>query len=173
MSPGHPQGRHCLDSAQGSASSFEPGKRSPGSGQERSRGQESVWAPCLPLNTPPPPPVPAPAHSHGQDPAAENSRKVLLDENPFFSDEFAICRGRQTVSDLLVEPAVGMRYLVFAAVSQKGACSLMANALHGGCSRSWFFFHACINPLVLFAFLATERATDASLSCNMLATNLQ
>lgn len=140
-------------------------------GEEQRAGERLGTLPAL--EHPPPPLVPAPAHSHGQDPAAENSRKVLPDENPFFSDEFAICRGRQTVSDLLVEPAVGMRYLVFAAVSQKGACSLMANALHGGCSRSWFFFHACINPLVLFAFLATERATDASLSCNMLATNLQ
>ena len=87
VSPGHPQGRHCLDSAQGSASSFKPGKRSSGSGQERSRGQDSVWAPCLPLNTYHPQ-LPAPAHSHGQDPTAENRHKVLLDENPIFQMNF-------------------------------------------------------------------------------------
>lgn len=141
-SPGHPQGRCCLDSAQGSASWFEPCKRSPGSRQEMSRDQDSVWASCLPLLSP-----------HEQNLAVKNRHKVLLDENLVFQTQF----NANPSCSLSAEGArqfrigagasAGDLYLVFAAVSQKGACSPMVTALHGGLSRSCFFLSCMYKSL--------------------------
>lgn len=45
---------------------------------------------------------------------------------------------------------MGVLYLVFVAVNQEGACSLMAIVLYRRLSRSCFSFHECINSLIFF-----------------------
>jgi len=96
----------------------------------------------------------------------------LLGENPVFQTNFKASPSRRYLQrapegcDPPVEPAVGMGMPrpLLAAVSQRGACSRMATAPHAGLSRSCFFFDACINPLVLSSFFATETERDTSLS---------
>lgn len=102
-----------------------------------------------------------------------NRQKVLRDENPIFQRNF-------TANPSCSVSAEGARQFRMCrdaapgapAVTHKGARSPMANALLAGWGRSRFFFLACINPLVLFSFLPSEKATDAWLSCNLLASHL-